>query len=530
MLILLLVCLSLSQTDASEDWWEISRLEDEKYIFYVASAEGVGPASALQSIAFNKALVELIREHFGMNIQVNESMLEELNKNELQIMTRQHSKPLYLRGIAIEKVKEVDIDDEKRVFVKIRATKAELMKSYELLNRGEDLFNTYGDDLSSRVRFKVKTNPEKAFIQLTHMDQRFSIQGEGNAMFYLPLGRYKLVVQKDGFQTLEEEILVQTDELIRLIHLQEKKIQLELITYPSDAKVQIGGEEIFNGVYSFSLNKSYPVQISHPDYYDSREVVQITNPEQETLSFHLRPKDSSLIFNVHPSDSIIEIDGKEYRSQKKKIVVAPGRKKVKISSKGYETFEDEIEVVPNRDYPLREMTLKKQISFPVSKKLKINYENSDWGGRFEYNFLQSYHHQFVLMEIPIAFHVKYSFLSLGVGYSRAKDSKGGKEASYRRDYKLIDTYSTLRSYFFDSELLDFYGAYSVGEFSFTKNYEDDYELKKSSLYMGPGLGLKLKIYDSISIHGEAHHLKQNVKGTDIKRSETKFLIGLGFDF
>ena len=83
------------------EWWTTPRSEDDAYLYYVSVSEGEEGVTQLQDKAFNKAMGELIREHFGMSIQINESAVEELQKESFQVVTKQSSAPLFIKGIGV---------------------------------------------------------------------------------------------------------------------------------------------------------------------------------------------------------------------------------------------------------------------------------------------------------------------------------------------------------------------------------------------------------------------------------------------
>ena len=111
---------------AAGEWWTLPRTEDENNFYYVGVSEGKDGVSKLQERAVNKAMGELIREHFGMSVQISESAVEDYKNDTFQVVTKQSSAPLFIKGSTITKTFEKELkDDGLRIYVQLRIEKNE---------------------------------------------------------------------------------------------------------------------------------------------------------------------------------------------------------------------------------------------------------------------------------------------------------------------------------------------------------------------------------------------------------------------
>ncbi len=530
------------------EWWTTPRSEDDAYLYYVSVSEGEEGVTQLQDKAFNKAMGELIREHFGMSIQINESAVEELQKESFQVVTKQSSAPLFIKGIGVTRTHEKELDHGQRVYVQIRVDKKALKESIQqhLINPGEDSLNTYGDSNVSKINFKVKTNPQGALIHFSHLDQRFSIQGQGDALFYLPRGRYKMVVSAPGYSTVIREILAQSQGIEEKVTLEELFADLELNLSPEDATIELQGKIMSARKIKLKIGKTYKFKFSHPDYLTQE--IEFLSQEQERLhhSVTLSPKSSSLFYEVMPKGAKFEIDGQEVNPDHGKIEILPGNKKVIISYDGYANYKEEIEVAANRDYPLKVIQLKKE-------EAKAEYVNHGsylskfhwptYTYRLEVNPFTTYDHTGYLMLAPIAVHLEYDYISFGIGYSWTELLSGDKDwegqDTENPNVKVEDIYGTVRLITPQMGAIKLFASGTYGEYSTTTTtrYRDKNgviserkPVKARMLYEGVGGGLRMYMNPQWSIHAE--YIRINAKNCETKRTETgdRILIGLSFEF
>ena len=244
----------------------------------------------------------------------------------------------------------------------------------------------------------------------------------------------------------------------------------------------------------------------------------------------LEPKTSTLSYEVDPKDATIEIDGHEANVVDGRIHVKPGSKSIRIYRKGYFDFTDRVEVNPNRDYPLKVVQLR-------SDDASISPSDKLLAFRFYYNpFL--YHEdrgRFAL--VPVAFHVEWYYISLGLGYSWINEKEDPDQSAQMPGSQQVsetdfnDAYVTLRLISPKIWRMKFYVGKTLGTVSkIEKNWEETQLSKKSETYEGQGGGVRFHFIPKWSMHGEYMRLKLEDKETNFKHSQDRFQLGFSFEF
>lgn len=528
-----IVCMSMVlELAAAEEWWELPRTEDEKYLYYVGMAVGAQDSHHLQETAVNRAMSELIREHFGMSVQISESAVEELKGESFQVVTKQSSAPIFLKGTSITKTKEVDHSDGSRYYVQLRADKAALAKSISTqVNHGDQrVLSTYGESHDTKVDVTVKTHPSGATIHFTHLDKRYSVQGQGDAIFYLPRGRYQLVVSKPGYAIHTEEITLEAQGREEVVNLEPIHARVRLAVEPSDADIEYLGSVQRTTEFKLAVAKPHRFRFSHPDYLSQEIELYYQYPVDVLREIELEPKTSTLKYEVDPRNARIEIDGTEPNLVNGRIHLKPGVKRIAISKPGYFTHYETITVSPNRDYPLKVIQLRTDDinTSPTDKKLSY---------RFDYNPFIYHENRGRLAFVPVALHVEWYYISLGVGHSWVNEKEDPKPEDKIPGSKLVsetdfnDTYATLRLISPRIGPFKFYVGKTFGTVSkIEKNWEDSRLSKKSETYEGQGGGFRFYFRPKWSIHGEYQRIKLEDKETNYKHSQDRFQAGVSYEF
>ena len=508
---------------ANLPWWEIPRSEDQEAFYYVGSSEGDQVTETLRDQAFNRALTDLIRENFGMKLEISETIIEDFKNDQLQVILKQNSAPLYIKGISIQKIKEVETKLGTRLFVQVKVSRKDISESLKLISLEEGSFNIYGEKSDNRISVKVRSNPAEAMIQLTHQDMKFSIQGQGHALFHVPPGKYVITLFLEGYKTESSEVALLNDGLELQYSLEELTADVEFYGYPIGTKIEISGRPLKSDQVNLNVSRTYALKASHPDYFEHREEFKIDGPISYRKELKLRPRPSTISLKVFPQDAELEIDGSMKRLENDRVFVSAGYKKLKISASGYEDFEETIFVGPNRDYPLKEIKL-------VRSKIIEPDTPSELTFRFEYNPLARYGDDDLFLHIPLSFYLEKSFLSLGVSYAYANDVETRKENELNRNFYFTDTSASIRLLTPKFSFIEFYASYSIGQYSFIKEYGNQHRYKKTAEYHGPGGGMRLWFYQAWSMHVEYHQMEVKFKETGLKEKDGKFVLGIGLQF
>lgn len=512
---------------ASGEWYNVPRTEDENFLFYVGVAEGKGGVSSLQDKAFNKAMGELIREHFGMSIQINESAVEELQKEQFQVVTKQSSAPLFIKGIGLVKTYEKELDDGNRVYVQIRAEKKFIKEAIQnqIAKPGDDALNTFGEHHDSKIDIKVKTSPQGSLIHFTALDRRLSLQGQGDARFFLPRGRYQMVVSSPGYSTVSKEVNLMSEGREETIILEELNGKVDLEVFPDDARIVFQGNNVKAGSHKIQVGKTHKFTFSHPDYFTQELEFVLENPETVQKVVKLSPKPGTLYYEIHPWNASIYVDGREVFTNKGRFEVEPGKHQIKIKAHSYFEYEEEVYVRANRDNALRVVHLKyDDINAPLSDKGFVY--------RFELNPLHTLNQVGYGMYVPPALHFEYKYISIGGGfgwmnYKKKKDENFPEE----NEIDVEDFYGTIRLISPSFWNMKIYAAGTMGQYHIkVRDHLGDDVSRMTKTYKGYGGGLRGYLTPKWSIHAEYYKVDTFDAQTNFKKKEDRVLAGFAYEF
>jgi hypothetical protein len=523
MFLLCLIFLFIQKIQASEGWWSTPRSEDDQYYYYVASSEGEDSITTLEQKAFNRALAELIREHFGMGIQVNENSVEQLRQEEYQIITQQNSQAIFLKGVSLVKTNELSSRSGQRVFVQLRADKKMLEESKKIV-LGKAIFNIYGEDNETKIDYKIKTIPQGALIHFVHLDRKFSLQGQGDALFNLPPGRYQMVINLPGYRLVNKEVNLLNSGREEVIKL-EKLEALYLTKFnTSNVKIEINGTRDLEKNIKLAVGMKNTLRFIHPDFYPLEKEITLHSTDTVEEEIILTPRPSTLYYKITPHDAVIEVDGQAIKHRDGKFEVQMGKRNISISREGHVTYSEIINVVPNRDYPLKVVNLAlddKSIS-PGQKGLTC---------RFEYNPMITYGTDPLFMFYPFALHFEYHFFSLGFGLNSVNHKSTDEASKIDEEIRLEDRYLTLRLISPRFKKMKFYGAWTYGQYEHRKIINDESTIwKKNNLYHGFGAGVRAYLSPKVSIHGEYFEVNSHIKEFDTKKKENRLILGVAYEF
>jgi hypothetical protein len=527
---LLLIVFMLSSAIAGDQWWQTPRTEDEENYYYVGFAEGKASLPKLHERAVNYARADLIQEHFGMIIQVSESAVEELGKESFQVVSKQSSAPLYLRGTTVQRVYEKEVSGGRRVYVQLRANKkllAEAVKNQVDRNEGESL-TTYGENDDSKIDFKVKTYPQGSHIHLSRLDSTFTIQGQGDALFYLPPGHYQLAVSSPGHVTQTKMVLVQATGREEKVILRQLEFSLQLKVEPSDAKVVYEGREVSEEVLRLPVGRPVRLSISHKDYLPQEVNLIQYQPEDIQKEVSLEPRASSLSFDIRPYDAVVEVDGEVVRPYEGKIYVRPGHRFIKISHKGHYPYYQSLDIAPNRDYPL--------------KVVRLTYDDENippsdrrYTFRLEYNPFMYQEDRGWFANVPLSLHWEWHYISLGFGYSFVNEIRERNEGDniQKRDIDIRDTWMVARLISPPWQGYKFFVSAVQGnrDIKFLDyGWEQEQAIKTQKTFRGLGGGMRGYLRPRWSLHVEYLELKLQERDTNSIQKERRLQAGVAYEF
>ena len=154
-------------------------------------------------------------------------------------------------------------------------------------------------------------------------------------------GRHQIRAARQGYQTLQKDIVVAADNVVFNFTL--KEVELEQVTIksvPSQARLFLANVD--KGVTDrglFLYPGQYRLRLEKSGYLTVTKTITVKAGVENTFSFNLVKNSGTLNLSVHPSDARVLINKEDY-SGKSRIELAPGQYKIEISKEGYQPFSN----------------------------------------------------------------------------------------------------------------------------------------------------------------------------------------------
>jgi hypothetical protein len=511
-MIFLLLILSLNAISA--EWWKDSRVELPDSYIYTGYSEGDAPADELKERAFAQISTLIVREHMGFRLDADESVIESLDQAQYQSVTRIRSVPIILKGLTLIDQREEKAGKGKRVYIRVKISKKELQ---DITRHAYDdrIDNVYGEVNIKNSSIIIKTSPAGAFLELTHLQSRFQVYGNGNAKFNLPEGQYELIARHPGYEKIQKNVLVKGELTIETLQFKPLRGSLMIETAPSSAKIEPLHPVKGSNPYELIPQKTYKFRVSHPDYFSQEFDVSVPDERRMSYSVNLVPRPSQVRFYVEPEHAKFYFGDIE-KNHKDVLNLNQGEYSVRIEAKGYETYNSILVVAPNKIYPTHHVKLDLEPEF-------------NW--RFEYLPIEKRQSRAQLSLIPGNLYREWDYFAFGGGISLDTDR------SIDNGQEVIVSVSDIH---FGARLLlprfwNFrtYGLATIGSYVIeSENYS---EYSKSGFryqysYVSTGFGLRYYLNHRASLQGEWQFQKLQESETKTQRFERRFQFGVAIDF
>jgi formylglycine-generating enzyme required for sulfatase activity len=246
------------------------------------------------------------------------------------------------------------------------------------------LLADYSLEVSSQRWYEMalSNEPEKVYIPvniLTNPSDALKIIDEENLgtgqNFRLSIGKHNIVIEKEGYQNIYDEINVSEDNTLFQYQLMEiEDVSVQITSVPSRATVFINAIKIGNTpVATFYPAGEYPFKIEKKEYVTINKTINI-QPTGFKENYQLE-EDFGLIYITSSPQSLLDIyindintgEKTSFKFERKK----PGEYKVQAKTNFYETKEQTFSLQRGEN---KKVNLN---SIPIYATLTINtYENA----------------------------------------------------------------------------------------------------------------------------------------------------------
>ncbi len=185
-----------------------------------------------------------------------------------------------------------------------------------------------------------------------------------DGIFRLPLppGRYEVFAQKDGYALQPHTFTMGDASAEQLIELTPLRGGLTVSTVAGaavqarrvgeDREVSLGTADADGRLnYDRLVEGAYDLVITHPDYFDRTNRVEVRKDRPAAVDGRLQGKPGSLFIVASPRAEVWVDGEKKGRTGEQLNDLAPGIRKVEVRMAGFRTERRDVEVLANRSAP-----------------------------------------------------------------------------------------------------------------------------------------------------------------------------------
>jgi hypothetical protein len=171
---------------------------------------------------------------------------------------------------------------------------------------------------------------------------------------HIRLGRYSLLVLKDGYHPFEERVEVKGAERKKVLAtLRQRKGALVVTLKTPGATLSIDGKTMEIGPGN-TLEKEFPsgsyrVKVTKEGYDTWEKDLVVGAAERVEVAVELKTKEGELFIRAEPAGALIYLDGKSVGMDSyERKGLSPGTYGIRVIKEGYETWEGEATVEPDQ--------------------------------------------------------------------------------------------------------------------------------------------------------------------------------------
>ncbi|MBI2522460.1 MAG: PEGA domain-containing protein [Bdellovibrio sp.] len=447
-LILFAIAFSCAPSSAQE-WKGRVVSEDAVAFYYVGVSDGKISLKDAMNEAYLEALKEATRHSFGFTQSYVESYLSTTDRAEIFGQMNLEAPAVLYKGVTPyrEEIKE-NHDGTYRVIRQIcyqkKAREEEIIRQMEVHKKTEVTQKvTKGDGPMGEIT--IRTKPAGALVTLTKAEGDFQVQATSNALFKIPLGKYRAIFHLPNFLPKEETLLLTPASTSVDVVLERGKGKMKMNIRPSDALVFINNLPSKDRSLSLAVGEDYQVRVEHPDYFPENRTFSPWFNEEIELSIQLRPRNGRITVMGSPADAEVYLNGVfQGVTPLFKREATPGRVTMEIRKSGFKNSTQEVNIEANRDmapmtYTLERLPLRNPASSPA---YSLQHEGKSQDAfdkarfNFSYNPLSMENGKTVFYTLPFAFNV---FAAKRVSFGAEWKFYSGKEEingiEYEEEYQ-----------------------------------------------------------------------------------------------
>src|SRR6185503_16355067 len=258
-----------------------------------------------------------------------------------------------------------------------------IARTFEQLRRFADAHRYYVDaleletnpqtinDINAAIRritpnvavLRVETTPPGATIYIDRKD--LGARGRAPRPLALPAGRYRVIAELEGYEpATAAEVQARLGGEVKVpLTLNRIVGKVEIaVTGASGAEVRVDNEKGAVGCNAPCALEASPgrhvLYFSREGYQATPRPVTVVEKETIRVSVELRPLTGSLVVSADEPEALVEVDGRRMGFTPAVLQsVAVGRRRVRVSLRGYFPVERDVEIQTGREAQLVDLKL-----------------------------------------------------------------------------------------------------------------------------------------------------------------------------
>ena len=310
--------------DHRPHWIDSRPSANQTHKYYVGRASRANTEKHGIEIATQDARIQAIQENYGIETRVSKRVKETLSDTDYKKDYEETSARTRIFGFEQLKIYSEEGKKGKDVWVLFRYPIVEIQKEKKRQRK-------LARELSKKVNFSTQGSAKdraKGILEVVTRPGDVSVYIDGEPWGRTPLrvvgkislGRHTLVLEKDGYQRVERDIIITKNGVEKVYKKMERGFGLVKIeTAPLDgADITINGKRAGLSPTGFArVDSGVPVkvEVSHAEAYPKSFIMEVGIDEKKTKSVGLDLKPGHLRLTVFPRNAKVAIDGKSYSAK-----------------------------------------------------------------------------------------------------------------------------------------------------------------------------------------------------------------------
>lgn len=314
--ILFTLCI-LSQI-AFASWDNETFVENSKHQYWLGLSDFQKTELEAINQARENAINELVKYNFGFYREEIETFSHNLKNKDLFQEAVNKNKNVILKGTFIKNKRVVKKDGYYKAYVQISYSKSELELEKKRLSLEENSNKNKIKNFNNTnfYNFLINSNIDNVKITLfpKGIKNSKSFSSISGNPITLPSGDYLLIMEKNGYQTIQKNITLSPNKLSLYLKMEQENLKYSMNVHPQDSEVfvnqrKINPDSFGNNLKDIELDEPIRVTVKKKDYFKKEVYTTLRYLKNNILNITLIPKSTNYSFISQPEGASVYIDG-----------------------------------------------------------------------------------------------------------------------------------------------------------------------------------------------------------------------------